>query len=872
MAAASTFPNLSLCAPEDSMDMSSPAHPAFDGDIDLDFSDGVYGGVPQPDDEQMLTDGEQTRPATATDDMMQDDAQPADAYLHEEEMGDDTVVDQTATQPQYGDEELIDYDDELHEQPQPQPQPEPADAPLQDIDTIDYAQQQSFEPSAEYLEQGGEAHAMQSQDAATQNPKALEAVPVATEVGQDAATDAAEHQAADVVNAEDATTAYPDAEESNVYAPVETHGEAEGQAGEGEYAEADAYGETARGEYAEQDAYDEHVKADFADQEPYAENPEALYTEPEGYAGTGEVTYTEPNAYAETAEAEYAEPDTYADAEPGDSETAEAGVQAREAPLTVNTSLETNIDAPPTPTDTGLHPMALHYGGYIWPLFKSQHEPEGLLKSDNLASLSLNTLIQNCRARLQATVGTVPEVENLMLHVARMDLVLFPVRTCPFPTLMKPLLTLLQNDTPAFQYSLADILQVYLQLRQNDGYSCEEAPPLHLTLAHDQFSSQLEMLKDRANRGFGLEYYGVNDGQEPEGQVGDEYEELGAEGEEQGQAEHVATEQELEEYQQYAEAAEGITDVEGEVQHYQDWQHHYTAAEDEVQEYGEETFEETTADAEDPALAGQETEELQVHQAEPTTSDMPAKTSLATAGEDAHANENAGTEAQAQTGQAASNASSATLNGDQLYDTTGEYEEIHWDDDVPLIRAASDRAEDNSTFPTQSVVDHPDTTGEYEEIDWDDDVPLIRAASELHGRPEDNSTIPAEPVADHPDTLEQTKGTTETTGECDELIDWDDDLPLIRPASEQTHPEFHENQDNADYLDFTEQFDPDDEIGYNEDTPQEAEAREAARKASQPDLKAVVSGSPPAKRTFDDSFDEEEIDFGEPSPKKAKAV
>jgi hypothetical protein len=46
-------------------------------------------------------------------------------------------------------------------------------------------------------------------------------------------------------------------------------------------------------------------------------------------------------------------PRTYADSEAGDTETAEAGNQAREVPLTVDTSLETNIDGPATPTDTG---------------------------------------------------------------------------------------------------------------------------------------------------------------------------------------------------------------------------------------------------------------------------------------------------------------------------------------------------------------------------------------------------------------------------------------------------------------------------------------------------------------------------------------
>jgi hypothetical protein len=51
-------------------------------------------------------------------------------------------------------------------------------------------------------------------------------------------------------------------------------------------------------------------------------------------------------------------------------------------------------------------PLLWLFGGSV----QVQYELGGLLKSDNLAHLSLNTLIQNGGTRLQAIVGTMPEM------------------------------------------------------------------------------------------------------------------------------------------------------------------------------------------------------------------------------------------------------------------------------------------------------------------------------------------------------------------------------------------------------------------------------------------------------------------------------
>ena len=72
MTTAASFPSLQAPLAEDSMEMSSPAQPSYDDDIDIDFEEHV-GGVELTDDERMADDMEQPRPGTATDDMMEDD-------------------------------------------------------------------------------------------------------------------------------------------------------------------------------------------------------------------------------------------------------------------------------------------------------------------------------------------------------------------------------------------------------------------------------------------------------------------------------------------------------------------------------------------------------------------------------------------------------------------------------------------------------------------------------------------------------------------------------------------------------------------------------------------------------------------------------
>jgi hypothetical protein len=97
-------------------------------------------------------------------------------------------------------------------------------------------------------------------------------------------------------------------------------------------------------------------------------------------------------------------------------------------PAPIETNLDAANDAPPTPTDTGLHPMFVQYGVWEGPLFKSRRQPEGLLKDDNLASVALADLFNNCRSRLPLKVGEdISEDQEFVLRFGSMGLTIVEV-------------------------------------------------------------------------------------------------------------------------------------------------------------------------------------------------------------------------------------------------------------------------------------------------------------------------------------------------------------------------------------------------------------------------------------------------------------
>ena len=111
MAATAAFPALSVPAPEDTMEISSPAHlpEDNDNDIDLDFGGAYDGGETLEDDEQMVVDGEQAWAPSANDASMDDDAQQETQETQEAYMRDDQMAE---------DDELIDYDEDFLDEPQ----------------------------------------------------------------------------------------------------------------------------------------------------------------------------------------------------------------------------------------------------------------------------------------------------------------------------------------------------------------------------------------------------------------------------------------------------------------------------------------------------------------------------------------------------------------------------------------------------------------------------------------------------------------------------------------------------------------------------------------------------------------------------------
>ena len=100
-------------------------------------------------------------------------------------------------------------------------------------------------------------------------------------------------------------------------------------------------------------------------------------------------------------------------------------------PAPIDTNVDASVDVPVTPTDTGLHPVNIQYGDWEWPLFKSKRQPEGLLKDDNLASVALADLLNNCRSRLALKAGEdISEDQEFVLRFDSTGLTIVEVCQC----------------------------------------------------------------------------------------------------------------------------------------------------------------------------------------------------------------------------------------------------------------------------------------------------------------------------------------------------------------------------------------------------------------------------------------------------------
>ncbi|KAK3725404.1 hypothetical protein LTR37_000374 [Vermiconidia calcicola] len=572
-----SFNSISIPAPEDNMDTSSPANRNLDDeDIDIDFED-YTGGVQGQDDERMLEDGDPTRPGTATDDVMVDDTtlvEGEQTIVDEETMGDDVV-------PQEEDEELIDYDeDDLQEQP---------------VDDT-----------------------------------------VITEV---------EGQPADVI---DAVT------EGDVDEEI-------ARSAEDIAAKAPALTFAGR---AEQVLEPPVASAESLNLAQGAEDVAAVPT-----AIFGEEQQHDPGLEAYAA---YEEQEEHANQE--DQLTTQD--HATHPHIQIDTNLKVHNDAPDTPTDTGLHPMTIRYGDYHMPLFKSRRQPDGLLKDDNLASLSLAELVRNCRQQLAVKIGEeVSEDQEMILGFEHLGLML------------------VEDCRAAFESSLNEVLEVYLQLHHNDP--AHDLPPLSLSLTPQlKFTSSFNILKQAAAGGQGMSSFGfLQSATNAQAEYyHEEYDEHG-EPHNPDQADDQADQQEYDDHDYGEHPDEAGQEDFGDEDH----SHHETGREHEQQESNEEEYCEDPAEGEYPqtedqgeaaaALDDFQQEEAEGHSAD-ALYNAPEVPDTAATGEEEK--------------QAGSTASLAAVNGDAsatANGTAGEYEDelIDWDED-DLI----------SDFPSERTVSEQD--------------------------------------------------------------------------------------------------------------------------------------------------------------------
>ena len=363
MTTAATFPSLHApLATEDSMEMSSPAQPAYDDDIDIDFDEPV-GGVELTDDERMADDMEQPRPGTATDDMMEDDDAPShDAQAPEQEMEDG--FDAAAYEQADPDDELIDYGEDDFQEMGESNEQTVYEPPAPEITLED--REPTVDPEPEQVD-----------EEIVREPETSVAVP-------------------EIVVAEEpipeAAPAVPDTnttEESAV-----SHEEAPTTDAPNDESEQQAV------------ATEEHTVDDVA---------------------------TAVEAAVESHPEDSTNPTTPHEIEPFPELPEDSPEQTDVAPVPapIDTNVDASVDAPGTPTDTGLHPMMIQYGDWEWPLFKSKRQPEGLLKDDNLASVALADLLNNCRSRLALKAGEdISEDQEFVLRFDSTGLTIVEVRQC----------------------------------------------------------------------------------------------------------------------------------------------------------------------------------------------------------------------------------------------------------------------------------------------------------------------------------------------------------------------------------------------------------------------------------------------------------
>ncbi|RMZ28085.1 hypothetical protein D0859_07829 [Hortaea werneckii] len=906
MAATTSFPSLAVPPQDDNMEMSSPQNRNLDDDIDIDFDDSNYdGGVQLQDDEQMLTDGEQTRPATATDDMMDDDVQGEGFHFDEQEaeMQDTQDLGEQPT-AQEEDEELIDYgDDDYFIEDHQQPQIE--DTAVEDVnDEIEYGDEQQVEPTVHNFEP--ELQAQQEQQAVQASQETVDE----EIVRQPEETGVVVQEPVDVATAEALVEVVPGvAEQGNAVTQAEPATE-----------ETIAYPEK---------SYGTSEQASFAD----GEHEQTLAAQPEN---VDPVEVPDEEAYAQPS----------AEVRQNEGEGAAGDSLALDATATATSTTYDREENPGTPTDTGLHPMTLYYNASSMPLFKSKKVQDGLLKDDNLANLSLAELMRNCRQRLALKLGiTIPDEQEMTLAFDHLGLLLS------------------ENSRAAYQHSLTDVLEVYLQLHQNDG--TVDIPALSMTLSHQQFS-QLAVLQQAAASGKGMSAFVQPQYEEDDAQH-EEYDNQHEqhEGEEYYQEDQACYEEQapIEEYtedrhdeqpselpngeqnlqegapdshedHEYAEEYHGDETVPAEEYEYnekgQDGQN------DDTQEHYDDPaayYQEATEYYEQPEHGVQPAPDAEQQDVQPSADygvaheaqEPAASISAGTEPSGVHTNESgnslehAGEEV---AGRAASPASSQTVQRDTA---DGEYDDwIDFDDDSDLTNGSIERADDEQENAAEHVVadaqqqtvERDTADGEYDDwIDFDDDSDLTSGSVERTDDTQENENeatdandqqqiVDSEDFLDGQDQAHANNDQHDSSVQHVQVENYDeqqtqdqeeqDDFPhdlteqQENDASLEHQPEDHDeaaqevgrvqsgsglangggHEHTKEHIQTAQEkrlSNIDDDIDFDEETTEQHEAR----KASEAGLNASTSDSPLGKRSRDD-YDDDEIDFDDDEPETKK--
>lgn len=581
---------------------------------------------------------------------------------------------------------------------------------------------------------------------------------------------------------------------------------------------------------------------------------------------TAEATQAEDESTAEVPEATNIEGNGESKPEEDETHNGDAALKPLpQLPGTLDTNLGHISDGPPTPTDTGLHPMTLKFEDYEMPLFKSRAQPNGLLKDDNLANVSLADLIHNCRERLSTKLGegSVPEGQDLVLNFDHMGVMLF------------------EGSRSASSVSLNEVIDVYITLHQNDDVV--DIPPLLLSLRPQPFSTMFDGLKRAAAEGTGMSNFlqSTDRSDRPQNEeVGEtahqagEYSEYGneqydtyAQEEETGNYEFDLGEVQDGDQEQYEEEGDGqqpereYTNAEEPQENYEDntnFQHeHYPGPEDDLSQYEDDEYYEEPTNTEQDAQ-GQTTED----------NNVPAAV------------------------QPKSTASSDTVRGDLSNDNT----------------ACTGDGQDDflDFFEADAIADAPDASADT----WDpephdnaaDDEPANAEAENVTGAQEDQVALPGESEDFlNEDFVENTGDGNDLAADPQHDYDYDETGADLLQFTEETdvqtdnlgqeHDDLDQNEDSEqfhtafDLLDGTEDTYDDnmageageaqkeeeyDEIGFDDDDDDAA----AAATQDGHDVNGAAAGasnSPLGKRSFDELADEDEFDLEEPDLKKSRS-